>query len=87
MTWPPLCCAAHTSSHLQQVLWSYGQRGNDDFFVYHGFALPDNSDEDVVLFNSVHQLVEYAVHMLPSLWILKEQEPAEVITKAGKVRK
>ncbi len=33
-----------------QVLWSYGQRCNDDFFVYHGFCLHPNPDEDVALF-------------------------------------
>lgn len=56
----------HCNSPLQ-VLWSYGTRGNDDYFVYHGFALPNNSDEDVVLFENVQQLLAWALQRLPQL--------------------
>jgi hypothetical protein len=49
------------------VLWSYGTRGNDDYFVYHGFALPNNPDEDVVLFEDVQQLLSWALQRLPQL--------------------
>ena len=34
----------------EQVLWSYGERGNDDYFAYHGFVLPNNALDDVLLF-------------------------------------
>jgi len=50
-----------------QVLWSYGTRSNDDFFVYHGFALPDNPDDDVVLFDDVQQLAAWAQAHLTDL--------------------
>jgi hypothetical protein len=50
-----------------QLLWSYGTRGNDDYFVYHGFALPNNPDEDVVLFEDVQQLLGWALQRLPQL--------------------
>lgn len=56
---------------LLQVLWSYGTRSNDDYFVYHGFALPDNPDEDVVLFGDVQQLVDWAEQHMPQLRALK----------------
>ncbi|WIA39086.1 hypothetical protein OEZ86_005228 [Tetradesmus obliquus] len=65
---PAVCFV--TSSHIaagQQVLWSYGTRGNDDYFVYHGFALPNNPDEDVVLFEDVQQLLAWALQRLPQL--------------------
>jgi hypothetical protein len=58
-----VCCASPTC----QVLWSYGTRGNDDYFVYHGFALPQNPDEDVVLFSDVQQLLGWALQRLPQL--------------------
>ncbi|KAG1666832.1 hypothetical protein FOA52_009456 [Chlamydomonas sp. UWO 241] len=48
----------------EQVLWSYGARCNDDFFVYHGFGLADNQDEDVVLFDTVQECAEWAAHAL-----------------------
>ncbi|KAF6256015.1 hypothetical protein COO60DRAFT_1659403 [Scenedesmus sp. NREL 46B-D3] len=65
---PAVCFV--TSRHIaagQQVLWSYGTRGNDDYFVYHGFALPDNPDEDVVLFEDVQQLLGWALQQMPQL--------------------
>lgn len=49
------------------MLWSYGRRGNDDFFAYHGFVLGSNPDEDVVLFESTAGLVDWALQQLPGL--------------------
>jgi hypothetical protein len=69
-----------------QVLWSYGSRSNDDFFAYHGFALPDNPDEDVVLFDDVQQLVGWALQHLPSLQALQAHMTADKLALlAGKL--
>lgn len=52
--------AKRTIEKGAQVLWSYGDRSNCDFFVYHGFSLPANKDDDVSLFSSVSHLVGWA---------------------------
>jgi len=71
---------------VMQVLWSYGARSNDDFFAYHGFALPDNVDEDVVLFDDVQQLVCWAVQQLPSLQALQAQvQPDKLASLASEL--
>lgn len=36
----------------------------DDFYVYHGFSLPLNKDEDVTLFGSLDQLIDWAYQRL-----------------------
>ena len=51
---PPQAVAAG-----DQVLWSYGQRCSDDLYVYHGFCLDGNVDEDVALFNDVNHLLQW----------------------------
>jgi hypothetical protein len=68
---------------LLQILWSYGRRGNDDFFVYHGFVLGDNPDEDVVLFDHVQQLLYWAVQHVPQLQALRDQEQQLVAVAGG----
>ena len=45
---------------LSQVLWSYGARCSDDMFVYHGFCLEGNPDEDIELFRDVPHLLQWA---------------------------
>lgn len=65
---------AFPPSPLPQVLWSYGTRGNDDFFTYHGFVLPDNPHEDAVLFGGVVELVYWTVQELPQLEALRGQQ-------------
>jgi hypothetical protein len=42
-----------------QVLWSYGDRSNDDFFVYHGFSISDNTFDDVILFEDIKDLASW----------------------------
>lgn len=51
--------AARDIAPGEQVLWSYGDRSNDDFFVYHGFCLPGNAADGVVLFEDLQQLVDW----------------------------
>lgn len=78
-----LVCLVGNIMCLFQILWSYGRRGNDDFFVYHGFVLGDNPDEDVVLFNDVAQLLYWAVQHVPQLQGLRGQEQ-QLLAVAGK---
>ena len=54
---PPLWQAVPAGD---QVLWSYGQRCSDDLFVYHGFCLDGNVDEDIALFRDVDHLMLWA---------------------------
>jgi hypothetical protein len=70
---------------VDQVLWSYGRRGNDDFFTYHGFVLTDNPDDDVVLFADVAELVSWAVQYVPELKSLRGQE-VQLMAVAGEGR-
>ena len=42
-----------------QVLWDYGPRGNDDFFLYYGFVLPGNSFDAFELFESVSSAYQW----------------------------
>jgi hypothetical protein len=74
----------------QQVLWSYGTRGNDDFLAYHGFVLPDNPDEDVLAFNSAEHACTWCIQYLPGLGGLtcastssSSSGPAALRTAAG----
>jgi hypothetical protein len=69
-----------------QVLWSYGERGNDDFFAYHGFVLGDNAHEDVVLFDSVKQVLAWALQNVPGLQGLQEQQQHRLRDVAGESR-
>jgi hypothetical protein len=68
-----VCGRARARAHITtnaQVLWSYGQRSNDDFLAYHGFVLPDNPDDDAALWDSAQQLAAWAAqqqHQLPAL--------------------
>ncbi|KAF8064643.1 EIF4E1 [Scenedesmus sp. PABB004] len=65
---PAICFVATAAIAAgEQVLWSYGTRGNDDFFAYHGFALPDNPDDDAALFDSPAAAAAWAVSALPAL--------------------
>lgn len=41
------------------MLWSYGERSNDDFFLYHGFVVPDNDEDDFILFQDLSHLVTW----------------------------
>lgn len=67
-----------------QVLWSYGRRGNDDFFCYHGFVLGSNPDEDVVLFADMAGLVGWALQELQELSGLREQQSEQqLVALAG----
>lgn len=68
-----------------QVLWSYGQRSNDDFFTYHGFVLGDNPDENVVLFDSVQHLLGWAVGNLQQLQGLQAWPCQQLDAVAGEV--
>ncbi len=43
----------------EQVLWTYGDRSSEDFFVYHGFVLPGNPNEEVVLWGGVAELAAW----------------------------
>lgn len=67
---------------FMQILWSYGRRGNDDFFAYHGFVLGDNPDEDVVLFDDVEQLLYWTVQHVPQLQAIQGQEK-QLLAVAG----
>lgn len=76
------CCHCCWCLLCLQILWSYGRRGNDDFFAYHGFVLGDNPDEDVVLFDDVGQLLYWAVQHVPQLQALRGQEQ-QLLAVAG----
>lgn len=69
------------------MLWSYGRRGNDDFFCYHGFVLGQNPDEDVVLFADVAGLVVWALQELQELYgCLQGQPEQQLVALAGGAR-
>lgn len=71
------------------MLWSYGRRGNDDFFCYHGFVLGQNPDEDVVLFADVAGLVVWVLQELQeelSLGCLQGQPEQQLVALAGGAR-
>jgi hypothetical protein len=79
------CC--RRPAMTSQVLWSYGRRGNDDFFCYHGFVLGQNPDEDVVLFADVAELVGWALQELSQevqeLLGLRGQPQQQLLALAG----
>jgi hypothetical protein len=77
--WHRCCCLLLSL----QILWSYGRRGNDDFFAYHGFVLTDNPDEDVVLFDDVEQLLYWAAQHVPQLAALRGQEQQLMAVAGG----
>ena len=45
------------------MLWSYGNRSNDDFFVYHGFCIADNPYEEVQVFKDLREVVHWYYSM------------------------
>lgn len=47
-----VCCSL-------QVLISYGERSNDDFFLHYGFVPPHNPHDEVVLFDNLEDAVSW----------------------------
>jgi hypothetical protein len=46
-------------AHAQEALMSYGGRSNDHFLLYYGFIPKNNPHDDVVLFESLDELVSW----------------------------
>jgi len=64
----------------EEALMSYGERSNDHFLMYYGFAPSNNPHDDVVLFSNLeHAMVWHSVAH-PELW---EGEEGAVREKAA----
>lgn len=43
----------------EEITLSYGERSNDDFFLYYGFVPPRNPHDNVILFTNASEAVEW----------------------------
>jgi len=57
-----------------QILMSYGERSNDDFFLYYGFIPPMNPNDDYVLFPSLDSALDWYIEQFMS-----NQDPVQVM--------
>lgn len=57
--WEMVVSASRDVQPEEQVLLSYGERSNDDFFLYYGFVPRCNPHEDCVLFPDLTEALEW----------------------------
>jgi hypothetical protein len=60
-TWRPwqVVSATRAIAEGEELLVSYGERSNDEFFLYYGFVPPRNPHDDVALFASVEDAIDW----------------------------
>ena len=64
-TWEIVLTANKAVSANDEVLLSYGERNNDEFFGAYGFVPPRNPHEEMILFGDVVEALEWHHHFYP----------------------
>ncbi len=64
-TWEIVLTANKAVSANDEVLLSYGERSNDEFFGAYGFVPPRNPHEEMVLFSDIVEALEWHHHFYP----------------------
>lgn len=64
----------------EELLLSYGERANDDFFLFYGFCPPRNPHDHVELFTSIEDAIDWHLKR----YIPKVREPKQVENVACK---
>ncbi|CAD7696604.1 unnamed protein product [Ostreobium quekettii] len=57
--WELVVSAIRNIDKGEEVLLSYGERSNDDFFLHYGFVPPHNPHDEVVLFGDLEEAVSW----------------------------
>ncbi|PRW44382.1 Histone-lysine N-methyltransferase setd3 [Chlorella sorokiniana] len=57
--WAMEVAATRDISAGEEVLLSYGERGNDDFLLHYGFVPPRNPHDDVTLFTDIESAIDW----------------------------
>ena len=58
-----VCVTKRELATGEQLCVSYGERSNDDFFLYYAFVPPRNPHDDVVLFDHVDACLEWCANV------------------------
>jgi hypothetical protein len=66
----------------EELLLSYGERNNDDFFLHYGFVPPKNVHDDVILFSSIEDAIDWHLQKYIPLGKLTPHQLQEAITDA-----
>ena len=64
-TWEIVLTANKAVEANDEVLLSYGERSNDEFFGAYGFVPPRNPHEEMVLFGDIIEALEWHHHFYP----------------------
>ena len=64
-TWEIVLTANKAVEANDEVLLSYGERSNDDFFGAYGFVPPRNPHEEMVVFSDIMEALEWHHHYYP----------------------
>jgi hypothetical protein len=66
----------------EELLLSYGERGNADFFEHYGFIPPRNIHDDVILFASIEDAIDWHLEKYIPLGKLPPNQLQEAISAA-----
>jgi SET domain len=66
----------------EELLLSYGERNNDDFFLHYGFIPPRNIHDDVILFSTIEEAIDWHLEKYIPLGKLPPNQLQEAITAA-----
>lgn len=64
-SWEIVLTANKAVEANDEVLLSYGERSNDEFFGAYGFVPPRNPHEEMVLFGDIIEALEWHHHYYP----------------------
>ncbi|KAK9805479.1 hypothetical protein WJX72_000563 [[Myrmecia] bisecta] len=63
--WEMVVSAKRDIQEGEEVLLSYGERSNDDFFLHYGFVPARNAHDDVILFASLEEALDWHTEVFP----------------------
>ena len=66
----------------EELLLSYGERSNDDFFLHYGFIPPRNVHDDVILFTNIEEVIDWHLEKYLPLGGLTPSQLQSVINAA-----
>jgi hypothetical protein len=67
-----------------EATMSYGERSNDHFLMYYGFAPPRNPHDDVVVFQDIEHALSWHMVFHPELWDSGEESEANARENAAR---
>jgi hypothetical protein len=67
-----------------EATMSYGERSNDHFLLYYGFAPPRNPHDDVVVFQDIEHALSWHMVFHPELWDSGEESEANARENAAR---